>query len=240
MGNAANRSARAQEARRQNRRSRRLSHLTAVYKLSRFVSYPVGATIPAMERNVRVQEIAFRMRLMLYPQPGVGAVPVAEGLLFAVGGTNIGTAAWITQDKRFGFGAGNKPATLPFTNLTWTHHQTDIDFVPGMRRNIVDLAFSVRPGDGSIRAWWNGQMVINAQANAGTFNTNPLVPAVWGGQNPGAYFALPAQIPRVALVTTAPNVSLQAVSPLSVYLNSRPWHFDTGPRDPNVGPIPYP
>jgi len=231
-----NRSRQANEARRQHRRARRLSHATAVHKLGRTYTFPVGATIPAVTRNVRVQEIALRMQLRLYTQPGF-VIPIAKGMLFALGGTNIGMAAWFQGDTRIGFGVGMKPASLPTGIQTWTQQLSEYDLAAGDRDYPVDLAFAVRPGDGTFRAWWNGRMILNGQTSAATFQTNPAVPSVWGGQVAGAFFATPAQIPRVAIITSLPNASVTPVSPLSIYTGKRPWHYDTGPIDPNDGPI---
>lgn len=234
---AAHRSARADAVRRMHRSNRRKSLVQPTYELSRTLTYEVG-TIPFLPLSMRSGEVAFRFRLQLYPQPGSGIVPLARGLLFAIGGEQVGVAAWISNDLRLGFGAGSKPAILPVSNQTWTHHETTMNWIPTKRRNVIDLAFAVRPGDGTIRAWWNGEPVLAARSNAGTFarSGTPL----WSGAFDGGFMTVPAAIPRVALNTAAPNASLQAASPLSVYVHRRPWHHNTGPQDPPTGPIPSP
>lgn len=229
------RSRRAAEILRRQRVARRLSHKTAVQLLGRTHTFAVGEAIPIQEEAVRAAEVTFRFRILMQPN---FINPIPKGILFCIGSEDVGVAAWITEEWRLGFGAGTRAVIAPIPGQPWTQAETPASTLPFTRNARMDLAFSVRPGDGTIRAWLNGRRVIASRANLGRFVR--VGTSFWAAARPGGYFVLPPEIPRFCPITTLANADIVGISPMSMFVKQRPWHYDTGPQDPGSGPLPPP
>lgn len=223
------------EALRRRMVERRLSHKTAVQKLDRNLTFAVGAALPIFDADIRDSDITFRFHILCNPN---FSNPIPEGILFSIGNADTGIAAWITNDFRLGFGAGTKPIVPPISNQAWTVTHTPANFIALRRNERHDLAFSARPGDGSIRAWVDGRLRLAARTNLGRFIR--VGTSIWSAAAVGGYFVLPPVIPRFCPVTTIANAAISARSPLSMCLKQRPWHYDTCVQDPSSGPFPLP
>lgn len=132
------------------------------------------------------------------------------GLLFELGDATTAVAAWIDgSDVSLRAGdTGDDAAVATFTQAG------------GLPLGLeLDLVFSVRPGDGRVRIWGNGQEIARATA------VNGQLPNGWAAASDGAFAAaavgaLPADVTEAG----APS-DFAAIEPLSVYVGQVPRHF---------------
>ena len=135
----------------------------------------------------------------------------STGLLFELGDATTAIAAWVT-DTTINFRAGNAAADdrgiATFDNTVAL--PTDLE---------LDLVFAVRPGDGRVRIWGNGNELARGVA------ANGQLPAGWAASSNGAFAAAAVgPLPADVTVTTAP-ANLEVIEPLSVYVGQVPRHF---------------
>ncbi len=139
-----------------------------------------------------------------------------EGLIFELGSSTSGIAAWI-ENGAIGFTAGNGAVTT-VDAATGTFL-----FAGGIPNDLeLDLVFSVRPGDGRIRVWANGQEIINVIASS-----EFLLNGEWSDSGDGSFAAAPdgtvnLNVPAASRV--APN-SFDVIAPLSGYAKQMPRQF---------------
>tara|TARA_R110000822_G_scaffold120633_1_gene254115 strand:- start:10611 stop:11255 length:645 start_codon:yes stop_codon:yes gene_type:complete len=183
------------------------------------------AGVPEMSRTHRifgttVMEVATINTTSLFPARDTpitfktairitAAVPT--GLVFELGDSTTGCAIWIdaTGDEiHFHAGAAGtvNGATAVFDNT--------IDLPDGLE---LELVAAVRPGDGRIRLWGNGQEIARAEASGGSFTDD------WAGVGDGS-FAAAVSGTTIAAVTGAP-ANFEVIEPLSVYVGQVPRHF---------------
>ncbi len=157
---------------------------------------------------------------------------LAEGVMFDIGDNNTGMACWV-KSERLGAGVGYKPRVLPAGDQTWVRQRTPIGEPIPVNR-CLDVVFSARPGDGTMRLWLNGEQIFNQQSSAGDFNG--IGDNVWSSFfGNGSFFGAPVSLWRGSDTVIAPNASLVSLSPLMAYRCQRPWHYDTGPQDAPIG-----
>jgi hypothetical protein len=133
------------------------------------------------------------------------------GLLFELGDATTAIAAWIDDDT-VGFRAGDTAddaAVATFVNAPGT-------LPVGLE---LDLVFAVRPGDGRVRVWGNGQEIARATAVNGQL-PNGFAAASNGAFAAAAVGALPADVTQ----TGAPS-DFEVFQPLSVFRGQVPRHF---------------
>ncbi len=164
-----------------------------------------GATFP-----VRTSPITFRTAIEITDNAGVH-----KGLIFEFSGTNIGAALWI-GDSTIGFHAGEdgivNGATALFDNT--------VELPVGLS---MDIVVAIRPGDGRVRMWGNGQELARAAASSDTFGAAKA----WAEDSNGS-FASALQGTVVVDVPAASQVApdgFTVVEPLSIYVGQVPRHF---------------
>ena len=164
-----------------------------------------GAIFPS-----RTVPITFRTAIEITENAGVH-----KGLVFEFSGSDIGAALWI-GDETIGFHAGEdgtvNGATALFDNTA--------ELPVGL---LMDLIVAIRPGDGRVRIWGNGQELARSVATSDTFG----VAGAWAEDSNGS-FAATAQGAVIVDVPAASQIALSGFSvidPLSVYVGQIPRQF---------------
>ncbi len=196
-----------------NARDRRRS-LLGVVDLFRTLQVPgiptasiPNASFPLLTRQVWVT-FATSIR--------IGSGATHRGLIFEIGSSTSGVAAWV-EDDRIGFTAGSGAVTT-------VDAATGTFVIAGGLPDTMelDLVFAVRPADGRIRVWGNGFELIRATASGGS-----LLSGQWADAGDGSFAAAPngtvaLNVPATSRVV--PN-GFDVVLPLSVYAKQIPRHF---------------
>lgn len=189
------------------------------------------AGIPEMNRTHRlfgdtVMEIADITTGDIFP---VRNVPVAfktaititenagqhRGLVFEFGDDAIGSALWV-GDETIGFHSGEdgtvNGATALFDNVA--------ELPVGLE---LELIVAVRPGDGRVRMWGNGDELARSTASSDGFGAA----GAWSAASNGS-FAAAAQgtiVPDVPAISQGAPAGFTVIEPLSVYVGQVPRHF---------------
>lgn len=196
-----------------NARDRRRS-LLGVVDLHRTLQVPgiPTATIP----NASFPLVTRQVWVTFVTAIRIGSGATHRGLIFELGSSTSGVAAWV-EDDRIGFTAGNGAVTT-VDAATGTFVITG-----GLPDTLVlDLVLAVRPADGKIRVWVNGFEEIRATASGGS-----LLSGQWADAGDGSFAAAPngtvaLNVPATSRV--APN-GFDVILPLSVYAKQIPKHF---------------
>lgn len=138
-----------------------------------------------------------------------GAAPA--GLVFELGDAATAIAFWIDDTElslRAGDAAADDRGIATFDNT--------VSLPVGLE---LDLVCAVRPGDGRVRIWGNGEEIARGVA------VNGQLPNGWAALSNGAFAtaavgALPADVTE----TGAPN-NFDVIQPLSVFVGQVPRHF---------------
>jgi hypothetical protein len=190
---------------RQRRRS--LAGIPNLFRTNRIFGNTVMevASILAATFPVRDTTVTFKTTIRI-----TAANPV--GLVFEFGSTARGVALWV-DNNLLSFRAGSTvdDAALASYNNT-------IDLPVDLEMEIVA---SIRPGDGRIRMWGNGQEIARNTSVNGDFGS----PSEWASSSDGS-FAAAAQgtIPADVTQTGVPT-NFEVIEPLSVYMGQVPRHF---------------
>ena len=149
-----------------------------------------------------------------------------SGLIFHVGDDAIGCGAWLGS-QTLGFHAGEdggtNGATITFDNgAAWP---------VGLE---LELIFCIRPGDGAIAIFANGNLLAKTRSFSGTFGAA----GEWADNGGGGSFAddFDTAIVSDILETGAP-ANFQVIEPLSAYIGTCPRHYNRDEIGP-VGPEP--
>ena len=144
-----------------------------------------------------------------------GASP--NGLFFELGTTARGCAAWYDNASgEFGVCAG--AGTASADNGVSATRALDITL-----NRIYRVSFATSPGDGTIRAWLDGELVLAAQSVNSGFGGDWT--GAFGGKVGGPNSTVTDRVPAGARVSL---VDLALVSPFAVYANQRPRQYYTG------------
>lgn len=139
---------------------------------------------------------------------------VHKGLIFEIGSTDSGAAAWV-GDQTIGFHAGTGGTVNGATALFDNGSELPV----GLE---LDLVFSAVPGNGKVRVWANGTELVRSQASGGAFS-----PRRWASPNQGSFASAPnglviGDVPAASRI--APN-GFEVIEPLSIYIKQKPRHF---------------
>jgi hypothetical protein len=185
-------------------RERRRSHvgLPGLFR-THFEGIPTSPLL-ATQYPTRNVPITFRTVIRI-----TGAAPA--GLIFEIGDATTAIAAWI-DDTDVSLRAGDVPAA----DRALATFDNGVSLPDTLE---LDLVFSVRPGDGRVRIWGNGQEIARDVASGGAF------PNGWAASSNGAFAAaavgaLPADVAQ----TGAPS-NFDVIEPLSVFVGQVPRHF---------------
>lgn len=158
-------------------------------------SFPVRDTLVTFQTSIRIVT-------------GV----TAAGLVFELGDSATAVAAWIDTPGLLSFRAGDALAAdrglAAFNNGgAWPDTLE------------LDLVFAVRPGDGRVRIWANGEEIARDTA------ANGQLPLGWAASSNGSFAsAAVGALPADVLETGAPT-DFDVIQPLSVYVSQVPRHF---------------
>lgn len=185
-------------------RERRRS-LAGVPELFRTLLLPIPtAAIPVGSFPVRDVLVTFWTAIRI-----TGATPA--GLIFEVGDGTTAIAAWLNDTDiqlRAGGSAAADRGLATFDNTVSLPDTLELD-----------LVFAVRPGDGRVRIWGNGNEIARDTASGGEF------PAGWAADSLGAFAAAAnGALPADVLQTGAPS-DFDVIQPLSVFVGQVPRHF---------------
>ena len=188
-------------------RERRKS-LAGVPELLRSLRLGAIPTTPVLSASfpVRTVPVTFWTAIRI-----TGATPT--GLIFELGDGTTAIAAWV-NDTEISFRAGGSAAAdrgiATFDNTVSLPNTLELD-----------LVFSVRPGDGRVRIWGNGEEIARGVASGGQFPSSGL----WAAASNGAFAAAAVgALPADVLQTGAPT-NFEVIQPLSVYMGTVPRHF---------------
>lgn len=151
---------------------------------------------------------------------------LSHGVMLEFGNTSRGLAIWVEQNQRIGMACGWCPTPTPLNNQQYTLDFTDDLALPLNKR--AHIVATARGGDGTIRLWVNGQLVLRSRANAGFFGNH-----WWTQAAQGSYFyepAPPSGVFKAARVQHGPE-GILPLSPLSMFRCQRVRHYDSGPQD---------
>ena len=142
----------------------------------------------------------------------ITAAASVAGLLFELGDSTAGAGLWLGS-QTLGFHAGAagtvNGATALFDNgAAWPD---------GLE---LDIVAAIRPGDGRVIIWGNGEELARSTASGGSFTSN-----LWASDSNGSFAAaVQGTTPADVLQTGAPT-NFDVIEPLSVYLGSVPRQF---------------
>ncbi|MCK5612906.1 hypothetical protein KAR91_64125 [Candidatus Pacearchaeota archaeon] len=159
---------------------------------------------------VRTNLVSFKTAITITENAGQH-----RGLVFEFGDDAIGVALWV-GDQTIGFHAGEdgvvNGATALFDNAA--------ELPVGLE---LELIAAVRPGDGRVRVWANGNELARSTASSDTFG----VAGAWTAASNGS-FAAAAQgtvVPDVPAISQGAPAGFTVIEPLSVYEGQVPRHF---------------
>lgn len=158
----------------------------------------------------RTTPITFRTAIEITANVGVH-----RGIVFEFSGSDIGAALWI-GDETIGFHAGEDGTVNGATALFDNNAELPVGL-------LMDLVVAVRPGDGRVRMWGNGEELARATASSNTFG----VADAWAENSNGSFSAavqgnVIVDVPVVSQI--APD-GFTVIEPLSVYVGQVPRHF---------------
>lgn len=138
-----------------------------------------------------------------------------RGLVFEFGDAAIGAALWV-GDETIGFHAGEDSTVNGATALFDNSAELPIGWSP-------EIVVSIRPGDGRIRMWANGNELARATASSDTFG----VAGAWTAASEGSFAAAAqgAVVPDVPAASQGAPDGFTVVEPLSVFNGQVPRHF---------------
>lgn len=183
-------------------RRRSLAGVPEMFR-TRFYGIP---TTPVLATEFPTRDVLFTFWTAIRV---TGATPT--GLIFELGDATTAVAAWI-DDNEVNFRAGDAAADdrglAQFDNLVSLPNTLELD-----------LVFAVRPGDGRVRIWANGNEVARGVATNGQLSNG------WAASSNGAFAAAAVgALPADVTETGAPS-DFDVIEPLSVYVGQVPRHF---------------
>lgn len=196
-----------------HRRERRRS-LAGVPELHRTHQIFGGTSMPVANIDAAQFPAAVRDRLVTFKTAiRITAGAGVAGLVFELGDSAIGLGAWLGS-QTLGFHAGEdgvvNGATALFDNgAAWPN---------GLE---LDLVFAVRPGDGRVVIWGNGQELARSQASSETFGAA----GTWANGSNGAFAAAAQGTTPVDVLQTGAPTNFEVIEPLSAFVGSVPRHF---------------
>lgn len=163
---------------------------------------------------VRDTPITFKTAIEITAGTGAG-LDEHRGLVFELGDNAIGTALWV-GDSTIGFHSGEDGVVNGATAL----FDNTVELPEGLE---LELIVSVRPGDGRVRLWANGNELARSTASSNGFG----VAGSWAAASNGSFAAavqgtIVADVPAISQV--APT-GFAVIEPLSVYVGQVPRHF---------------
>ena len=136
----------------------------------------------------------------------------AAGLIFELGDATTAIAAWFDTPGLLSFRAGGAAAA----DRGLAEFDNGGAFPDDLE---LDLVFAVRPGDGRVRIWANGEELARDVASGGQ------LPSGWAASSDGAFAAAATgALPADVLETGAP-VDFDVIQSLSVFVGQAPRHF---------------
>lgn len=173
--------------------------------VTHFFALPT-ATIAATSFPTRTRDVSFRAGLRVVANAGQH-----RGLIFEIGSSAAGVAAWLDDDTiafRAG-GTGNGAALAEWT--------IGSELPVGLR---VDLLFAVRPGTGEVRIFADGQIRARAQSVDLGFPSGE-----WAASSAGSFAAAVSGTTPADVTQTGAPSGFTVVSGLYVYMGQIPQHF---------------
>jgi len=159
---------------------------------------------------VRTNLISFKTAIAITENAGQH-----RGLVFEFGDDAIGAALWV-GDQTIGFHAGEDGTVNGATAL----FDNTIELPVGLE---LELIAAVRPGDGRVRVWANGDELTRSTASSDGFGTA----GAWTAASNGS-FAAAAQgtvVPDVPAISQGAPAGFAVIEPLSIYEGQVPRHF---------------
>jgi hypothetical protein len=150
-----------------------LLDLNKTFKIRGTTAIEVASFIPNDNIPIRTTPIVFATSLEVTANAGVHA-----GMIFEIGGTLRGLAAWIEDDKIV-FRAGGAAASGEEALATY---DAGAELEVGRR---FDLVFFAHPGTGDVRIWDRGIELARDTSSTGDFNGE------WAGSGGGSFAAAP-------------------------------------------------
>lgn len=138
-----------------------------------------------------------------------GAAPT--GLIFELGDAATALAAWIDDTNvilRAGDAAADDRGIATFDNT--------VSLPIGLE---LDLVYAIRPGDGRVRIWGNGEEIARGVA------TNGQLPNGWAASSNGAFAAAAVGALPADVTQTGAPTNFEVIQPLSVFVGQVPRHF---------------
>ena len=143
----------------------------------------------------------------------ITAAAAVAGLAFEIGDSTMGVGLWLGS-QTLGFHAGEdgtvNGATALFDNGTAWPDGLELDIVA-----------AVRPGDGRVRIWANGQEVARSTASSDTFGAG----GAWAASSNGSFAAAVQGTTPVDVVESGAPTNFDVIEPLSVFVGNIPRHF---------------
>jgi len=174
----------------------------------------IASIATATQFPVLTTPITFKTAIEITAGTGVG-LDEHRGLVFELGDATIGTALWV-GDSTIGFHSGEDGVANGATAL----FDNTVELPVGL---VLELVVSVRPGDGRVRMWANGNELARATASSNGFGAA----GSWAAASNGSF----ASAVQGTIIVDVPAVSQGApsgfavIEPLSVYVGQVPRHF---------------
>lgn len=167
----------------------------------------MASTIAAAQFPTRNTLVTFKTAIR------ITAAAAVAGLIFEIGDGDIGIGAWLGS-QTLGLHAGEDGTTNGATAL----FDNGAAWPDGLE---LDLVFGVRPGDGRVIIWANGDEVARSQASSNTFGAG----GTWANSADGAFAQGVEGAAPVDVVEQGAPTNFDVIEPLSAYVGSVPRHF---------------
>jgi len=143
----------------------------------------------------------------------ITAAAAVAGLVFELGDSTIGAGLWLGS-QTLGFHAGEDGIVNGATAL----YDNGAAWPDGME---LDIVVAIRPGDGRVRIWGNGNELARSTASSDTFGAA----GTWAADSNGAFAAAVQGTTPVDVVESGAPTNFDVIEPLSVYAGAVPRHF---------------
>jgi len=168
-----------------------------------------NAQFPAADHT---RTVTFKTAIRILAGTG-GGLDEHRGLVFELGSSAIGVALWL-DDTTISFRAGENGSV----NGAVAELDNTVELPTGLE---LELVAAVRPGDGRVRLWANGQEVARATASSNTFGAA----GTWMAASDGSFAAAVSGTTPADVTQTGAPSGFEVIEPLSVYLGQVPRHF---------------
>ncbi len=185
-------------------RERRRS-LAGVPEMFRTRFYPIPTT-PVLATEFPTRDVLFAFWTAVRI---TGATPT--GLIFELGDAATAIAAWIDDDLiqfRAGDALAADRALATFDNTVSLPNTLELD-----------LVFAVRPGDGRVRIWGNGNEIARDVA------ANGQLPLGWAASSNGAFAAAAVGALPADVTQTGAPTNFDVIQTMSAFVGQVPRHF---------------